>query len=35
MTQFNDIQLVKRRIYAMRNGIVAQALRKRSRPTDS
>lgn len=32
MTQFNDIQLVKRRIYAMRNGIVAQALREARSP---
>lgn len=32
MTQFNDIQLIKRRIYAMRNGIVAQALRAAGSP---
>ncbi len=32
MTQFNDIQLIKRRIYAMRNGVVAQALRTAGSP---
>lgn len=32
MAQFNDIQLVKRRIYAMRNGITAQALRTAGSP---
>lgn len=32
MTQFNDIQLIKRRIYAMRNGIVAEALRTAGSP---
>lgn len=32
MTQFTDIQLIKRRIYAMRNGITAQALRTAGSP---
>ncbi|MDE7024725.1 MAG: DNA alkylation repair protein [Paramuribaculum sp.] len=32
MTQFNDIQLIKRRLYAMRNGITAQTLRTAGSP---
>ncbi|MCM1349011.1 MAG: hypothetical protein NC338_06315 [Firmicutes bacterium] len=32
MTQFNDIQQIKRRFFAMRNGITADALRKGGSP---
>lgn len=32
MSEFNDIQLIKRRFFAMRNGVIADVLRKNGSP---